>query len=453
MARAGGYVLHLPGDRRELFEEMFSSGEVFSQPVPEFFHARSAPLVCFVVSDRGSISHIARARRGVVAGSALRRLNLQEVHQLRWPVPISAIESALDSRTKNRTVRTLHGGGLFTPKSFESVIEALSAVSEEGKALLLRFSRSRRDLIARLSPAARNVLGQQKEAVASAMAIAGIARSELHEWVPSTDGQPASFLDGLPAAVMREDVMIVNDLHNVPGMEVVRSFPYSAAVFEGNGKRLTVLLANRLPLEQLTGTDLIYYNETHQSVVMVQYKAMEGNSGRAYFRLPNEQLEIELGRMNVIQRRLAQVQVADTKENYRLHSGPFYLKLCSRAVFNPDDIKLFPGMYFELDHWRRLASDPSLTGPQGGRMITYRNCIRYVDNDLFVRLVANGWIGCYVEHAAALSEAIRQTLESGKAVALAVEKAAGIEEGDAVNEIETEGAEERDRRARDDYRS
>ena len=38
--------------------------------------------------------------------------------------------------------------------------------------------------------------------------------------------------------------------------------------------RLTVIMANRLPLEQQTGADLIYFNEAYRSLVMVQYKAM-----------------------------------------------------------------------------------------------------------------------------------------------------------------------------------
>lgn len=425
MARAGGYILYLTDDRKSVFEETLYEENTFSQPVPEFSHTRSAPLICFVVLNGTHITHVARGRRGIVAGTELRRLNVQESHQLSTPISIADVIAALDSRTKARAMLTLNEGGLFTPKAFESAIDAIAQVSEECRPLLQRFSRARRELIAKLTASTRRVLGEQKEAVLSAIAIAGLERRDLHEWSPPTEGTPTSFLDGLPSAIMREDPMIANDLMNVPGLNLVRTLPYSAAVFEGDGKRLTVLLANRLPLEQLTGTDLIYFNERHRSFVMVQYKAMEsGNgTGAAHFRLPDAGLDKEIKRMQAIETQLSAIPIGDTKENYRLHPGAFYIKLCSRSQFNPDDIKLFPGMYFPLDHWLRVANDPALHGPLQGRLVTYENAGRYIENDFFIKLVANAWIGSHTEQSAVLEVAIRNTLESGRAVALAVEGA------------------------------
>jgi hypothetical protein len=421
MVKAGGYVLYLTTERKSVFEETIAEEETFSQPVTEFAHTRSAPLICFVVLNGTHITHVARGRRGIVSGTELRRLNLQESHRLITAVPILEDINALDSRTKSKATLVFEKGGLFTPKAFESAIDAVSKVSEECRPLLQRFSRLRRELIAGLNEQTRRALGEQKEAVLSAVAIAGLERRDLHDWSPPSKGAPTSFLDGLPSAVMREDPMIINDLMNVPSFDLIRTLPYSAAVFEGGGKRLTVLLANRLPLEKLTGTDLIYFNEHHRSFVMVQYKAMESASGTTHFRLPNKDLNKEIDRMRSIEAQLKAIPIDESKENYRLNSGAFYIKLCARSQFNPDDIKLFPGMYFALDHWLRIASDTSLTGPLRGRLVTNENAGRYIDNDFFIKLVANAWIGTHLEQSAALEVAIRNTLESGKAIALAVE--------------------------------
>lgn len=430
MARAGGYVLYLDADRVPVFEEMLRAGETFSEPVPDFAHTRTAPLICFVVLDGRNITHIARGRRGIVSGTDLRRLNVQEAVQLSNPIPIPSVVSGLDTRTAARATSVLEQGGLFTPKAFESAIDAIAAASEEARPLLARFSRLRRELIARLSANARRALGEQKEAVLSAIAIAGLDRREVHDWTPPSQGEPTSFLDGLPAAVMREDAMIVNDLANVPGFDLIRPLPYAGAVFEGQGKRLTVILANRLPLEQLTGTDLIYFNETYRSFVMVQYKAMAHADGVSSFRLPDASLDQEIARMVAIEAQLQPISAAGTKENYRLNSGPFYIKLCSRVQFNPDDIKLFPGMYFSLDHWLRVANDGALVGQRGGRVVTSENAGRYIENDFFIRLVAGAWVGTSAEHSAILATAIRQTLESGRAVALAVQAAGNTQARD-----------------------
>jgi hypothetical protein len=432
MARAGGYVLYLQPERQRVFESTFEEGETFSEPVADFVHTRTAPLICFVVLDGQHITHIASGRRGLRAGTGLRRLNVLEAQRLQAPIPILAVVRQLDSRTLGRATSVFQSGGLFTPKAFESAIDAISAASEEARALLQRFSRLRRELVAGLSPKTRAALGEQKEAVLSALAFAGLDRRAIHEWSPPSEGQPTSFLDGLPNAVMREDAMIVNDLVTVPGLEFVRTLPYTGAVFEGQGKRLTVVLANRLPLEQLTGTDLIYFNETHRSFVMVQYKAMNQEDGIATFRLPNAGLAREIERMQAINAQLLPIQAAATRENFRLSPEAFYIKLCARSQFNPDDIKLFPGMYFSLSQWLCHSDDPHLVGPRGGRMVTYENTGRYIDNDLFINLVADAWIGTHAEQSDLLATAIRETLQSGRAVALAIETPAS--ESDASNE-------------------
>ena len=68
-------------------------------------------------------------------------------------------------------------------------------------------------------------------------------------------------------------------------------------MFENERVSLTVVMANRLSLEKQLGADLIYRNEAYNSFVLVQYKAMEHEAGTARVRLPNNQLEKELKRM------------------------------------------------------------------------------------------------------------------------------------------------------------
>lgn len=202
--------------------------------------------------------------------------------------------------------KRFQSGGLLTDKGFTAVVEVIRQIAPQASTLLERFSQTRTERIRRLSARARDNLAQQKEALLTALSIAGLSRDPVQEWTPS-DETPVSFLDGLPSVRLREDPMVVNDLQNLPGFEVVRTYPYGAAVFESEAtsERLTVILANRLPLEEQTGTDLIYFNETYQSFVMVQYKAMEREDRRvgpaeAVYRLPNAQLKEEIDRMDTV---------------------------------------------------------------------------------------------------------------------------------------------------------
>ena len=73
---------------------------------------------------------------------------------------------------------------------------------------------------------------------------------------------------------------------------------HSSAVFSNDRVTLTVVMANKLPLEQQLGADLIYCNETYGAFVIIQCKVARAKGVR--FRLPNRQLDEELKRMEVV---------------------------------------------------------------------------------------------------------------------------------------------------------
>jgi hypothetical protein len=215
--------------------------------------------------------------------------------------------------------------------------------------------------------------------------------------------------------------MVIQDLSNLPGFKLVKTLPYNAAIFESESARVTIVLANRQPLEQQLGTDLIYYNETFRCFVMVQYKAMETHDDlRGMFRLPNAQLDKEIARMDQLLIELKKCAGPASSDGFRLSENPFFLKLCRRIVFNPDDVSLVDGMYLPLDYWRLLVVDPRVTGSRGGRAVGYANARRYFDNSAFVTLVANAWIGSTPPQSGVLESVIRQTLGFGRAIAIAV---------------------------------
>jgi hypothetical protein len=410
-----GYVLNVPPDRRDtLLEDQWPA-----EPVPEFLHSRSHPLVCFVGFEEGAITHLALGRRGVRAGSDRRRLNLEELTQLSTHVRHQAVLDKIPGRFRQHVERRLADGGLLPPGSFGAVVEAVRSLLPESNALLDRFSEKRRELIAGLSERARNALAYQKETVATALALAGLDIAELRDWQPQQD-IAASFLDGLPQARLREDQMLVNDLQNFPGFEIVRTMQHGAAVFRKDDIRLTVVMANRHVLEEQTGADLIYRNEAFGSFVFVQYKAMEDEWGPPTFRLPNAQLAKELERMEALATKLRECEPDGRLSGFRLAHNPFFLKFCPRIVFDPDSRSLIKGMYIPLEYWRRLEGDPCIEGERGGRAVTYRNVGRYFSNTSFVELVAGGWIGTTGAQTDFLDPLIREIVESGRTVTIAI---------------------------------
>ena len=425
MARASGFAVLLPKNRMTSFLQCIEEDQPFAEPVGDFQHSRNVPLICFVVSAR-KLTHIGIGRRGTRAGTGLRRLNIDRVEEFASPLSVQRIINRLPKRNAASVRKRFEASGLLTEKGFAAVIKAIRQLEPKASVLLDRFSQTRTERIQRLSPRVKANLAQQKEAVLTALSIARLRRAAVQEWSPP-DGTPVSFLDGLPSARLREDPMVVHDLMHLPGFDIIKTYPYSAAVFESEAtsERLTVILANRLPLEEQTGTDLIYFNETFQSFVMVQYKAMEREEGpngapQAVFRLPNAQLAEEITRMDTLLAAIHACPANTSHDGFRLTENPFFLKLCPRLVFNPDDIGLVPGMYLPLDYWKLLVQSPDIPGPRGGLRVTFENARRHFDNSAFTTIVSKAWVGTRPSQSDVLREAIRQTIETGKAIAIAV---------------------------------
>ena len=449
MAKASGFAVSLSKDRMDTFLECVAEERAFAEPVADFQHSRTTPLVCFVV-NAGKLTHIGLGRRGVRAGTGLSRLNIDKVEELAEPLSVRKLLNRLPKRNVASVRKRFQSGGLLTDKGFTAVVETIRQIAPQASTLLDRFSQARTERIRRLSERARDNLAQQKEALLTALSIAGLSRDLVQEWSPP-EATPVSFLDGLPNVRLREDQMIINDLMKIPGFTLIQDHVSvtGAAVFESEeaSERLTVILANRLPLEEQTGTDLIYFNETYQSFVMVQYKAMEREDRRvgpaeAVYRLPNAQLKEEIDRMDTVLSALKACAPNTGIGGFRLTENPFFLKLCSRLVFNPDDVCLVPGMYLPLDYWKLLESDPGIQGPKGGLRITYENAKRHFDNTAFTTVVSKAWVGTTPSQSQVLQDVIRATLETGKAVAIAIKPKKSTEPRDDDQEVEEEALNE-----------
>jgi hypothetical protein len=419
MNSISGYILRLSHIREELLED--TEEDYFAEPVNDFNHSRNIPLICFVFSNSGMLTWIANAKRGVRAGTGLRRLNIDDFYDVSdESVDVDEILELSAPRFKAKLQDRLQNGGLLPPKTFQDLIRVLSQLAPEAGAVLSGYSETRQKRIGSLSTEARKMLGEQKEAVATAMTIAGIDRSELLNWDISESEAPQSFLDGLSQVRLREDPMVINDAQVLPGFDAIGSTPFNSVVFEDDQRKLTVLITNRQPLEEQLGVDLIYYNETFQSFLLIQYKAMENEGTEAIYRFPNKQLTAEINRMQDILSELGKCAANDEADGYRLSENPFFLKLCQRIVFNPDNVGLVKGMYLPLDYWNLISEHESMKGPKSGKRIAYSNARRYFGNTDFTNIAANAWVGTTIKQSSELTILIRSTLESGRTVVFAV---------------------------------
>lgn len=432
MSKVAGYFLVLSEVRHKAFRKR--SQEYFAEPVVEFSHSRNVPLICFVMDDTGIISHIAFGRRGVVAGTGLRRLNVNDIYKLETLVLIDDIINQTSIRVSRHLFKKFKTGGLLPPKSFEEFLSVFLKEAPETEFVLSQYSKARRLRIEKLNKSARKSLAQQKEAVVTALNIAGIDKKEVKGWDYNEKTGPKSFLDGIEKVRLREDSMIINDLENFPGYNLIRNTRYSSSVFTKNDSQLTVVLANRLPLEELTGTDLIYYNEDFKCFVMVQYKVMEKESDQFLFRVPNNQLSEEIDRMDEILTMLYDYSKDESINDFRINSNPFFIKICPRIEFDPDNVGLSSGMYIPLDYLKLLQYDESIIGKRGGRAISYKNVGRYFDNTGFKTIIEGGWIGTNHNQSNQLEKIIRSVIENGRTAVIAVKKNISNQEGRQIDD-------------------
>jgi hypothetical protein len=430
MIGAAAYILNVPKERREVLldqdrHSLWRRESTVAEPVPRFDHSRRAPLIVLGCFDDNTITHIGDGRKGASAGTDLVRLNMTSIQELRRPIRFEELVERAPLRVRSHLARLLAAGGKLPPKTLGATVDILLGLEPDLSGRLARFSELRAARLAGLTLSARTNLAIQKETVTAALQIAGISTEEVLAWSPG-EREPRSFLEGLPEARVREDVMLATDYSVLPGFEAIRSYPFAAREFQSSANpaiRLTVIMANRLPLEEQTGADLIYYNEAYHSFIMVQYKAMEEGSDGPEFRWQlNDKLADEIQRMDSLLSVLKGMPEDRSIGSFRLHDNPFFLKLCPRIIFNPDDKGAFKGMYIPLELWKCLASDPITEGPRGGRVLTYKNAGRWLSNSDFISLVGNAWIGTSVSQSTFLEQVIRAVIETGKTVTFAIEQ-------------------------------
>lgn len=420
MAKVAGYIIRLSPER---YESLFCNiSNRFVEPVPDFRHPRNIPLVCFVVDKVENITHIGMGSRGERAGTDLSKMNIDKIYPLKQPFDIRDIIDAVSSKVRYDIMLKVRKGGLLGEKSFEEFLAIFLRKAPDTALILEKYTEERAFRVKRLSSLAKISLAEQQQAVFTAMNIAGIDRDGALGWDYKESEGPVSFLDGLDHVRLREDQLVFNDLKNMPGFDLLKSTKLSSSVFENEETRLTVLLANRLPLEELMGTDLIYFNENFKCFVMVQYKVMEKESDCHRFRLPNKQLSEEISRMESIYDRIKTTRGDNAIGHYRISEAPFFIKICQRLDFKPDDAGLCPGMYISLDYIKMLEKDKCIEGTNGGKGITYDNVGRYFDNTAFKTIIEGGWIGTNPNQSLLIEEIIKDILKHGKTAVVAIKK-------------------------------
>ncbi len=331
------------------------------------------------------------------------------------------IGDAIPTRLRSSADRLLASGLEFeevSPKLAEWLLERLAAEPDNLTAFRRLLGLVRRPT------RYRNAIALQEDALVLALKAFGAPNAAASSLAI---GERVTALAG---ARLQEDVVIEHDARWIPDWTLDSSDVTGRAVFTQGREELQVFTANKQPLEQLFGVDLIYLNETRRSIVMVQYKMMEPlersvrdvETGLGIFREKDEQEWVvpvdkqfrdEMARMARFDKTLGE------PDSYRMTPSPFFFKLVRRYGETGG-----AGILLSLGHLKQMLAEGRLDGPRGGLRIAYSELKgHYLRGETFVDLVRSGYVGSHSATTDHLQALIDVTLSEGRAAVAAIQRA------------------------------
>lgn len=378
------------------------------------FNDLKVPTICLAEMpdgpERKCFAAVITAKAAVATFDT--RITVAKLRPLKLP-SLEAIGAQLVGKSfknafKYKLAMPYVGIGL-SPKLSTAIIEALSHNQANRRAIegtVYNLPKFRR-----LPPP----IWEQMDAVKTAMAAFGLSKNEFPQLVetPSDSDSTLSTLDTYPAHVL-EDYVIAKDAGYVPGYSLIERDLTGHAVFMRGIERLDIYTANKGPLEAMLGVDLIYFNESVGSIVMLQYKMLEPYrdpdiGGTDWIYRPDPQLESELARMRL--------PPSDGEcDDYRLHRDPFFFKFVKRK----GDGESHPSSIISLDHMNKLLASSQSRGPRGGVRVGFDGLqgIYLRDSDL-IGLIRSGYIGTHRHESEALQPIISEVARGNRALVLA----------------------------------
>lgn len=419
-----GYVLTITPERfKELESDQFPTGSC-SQGIQEIPRALLRKwMLCFISTRRGQLAYVARSVVRYPAESGKDRLDIWNLEPLPQPVSISAIKKKLKGKQVWRARQALDGGHI-SASAFVAIMDALRETDQPAYAVANGLvDRTPASPDSTLRPGRMN-WAYQRDAVVTSLEIAGIPKNHLRIAPQVTDDSiegVRSIFDSEADMTTIEDLAILQDLDaGGADWEFIRRQRYPAKLFVYDETKLTVILANKLPIEHQLGVDLIYVNETLKATVFVQYKMFRGVDGEEGYR-PEKNLASEIDRMDALAASLATAGHDESCDGYRFGLDPFFMKFCKKLLTH-EDTGHVPGMYVPLSFWKRLIKSPAAKGRKQGAVVypgTFKR--RYFTPTHFIDMVGRGWIGTTGVQTDLIVPYLQVALEGKKTVVLAVQ--------------------------------
>ncbi|WP_154923297.1 hypothetical protein [Klebsiella grimontii] len=444
MLGSEGFIIHFDEDERNYYINEGYYGDSFTDAlsVPDWdIKKLQVVLLSFTGVTIDFICLATKGNRVVTAKSRVEFTNLIDLNG----IPLTEVEERLSSKTKLHFIRSSTGrGGKVPKKTWSDVIKVLKNIRPDLSGEIDRLMSLKTISQYRLTGDSAETLALEREALGAALDIFNgnndLRKEILKSWAPKLDdvsnyndltmeanlsipeNRPFSFISGIPQRHIQEESALQHDLYNWEN-EKAHSTSMGGACFRKGNRILEVVYANKNSLEHTLGVDLIYYNKSYQSFVLVQYKTMkEENDSDGFFYRPDKQLDKEIARMNDFHHKITLSKDFLSHHEYRLNQDGFLFKLVPCKGLQAASEKLISGMYITREYMQFLLGPNGPKGKRGGRFISFKNSPRYLTNTEFSDFVNRGWIGTNCKQSSTIALLIHGFLQTGRAVIVAVEE-------------------------------
>ena len=380
---------------------------------------RNSIVICgnFFVATSPTVFAIGKVRSVQSASTARVRATVEPFFMFGAPIPVEQLRHNLDpdvSAALDGAMDQYHlFPSVFDPHPSAALLDALRRTSTEASRYIDELLRGPVRL------AADDIRPREaRDATTMAIRFARLSdTAQLRTLRDPTARAEAAFGVAFSTHQMddHEDDLLAADLRRFDDSATLRDITGSIVEVADSNTRLIVMNVNRKRLEEVSGVDLVYYDETEDKAVAVQYKRMQRSRSISASSSHSEWIYHRkselLKQLRLMEEESFSTERQPTADEWRLSSSPNFFKFTWPQRLRPDSKMLIPGMYVPDEYIRLGIREGKFDdGPSGGFQITRKNT-RHFTSETFVELVRRCWLGTrrtdrsrLVEYARAVAE-------------------------------------------------
>ncbi len=424
---SGLIVLSLQDDEENLAEILRAFGQ-YTDAMTTPRWASNGYEVCLLSVDGQSVHSFCLVKRGqrIVTGKyRVTFSNFVDMHEIHLNKVLSSIKSGDKAFS---TLNSRSGIHRLRDDDWLALLNAAKTALPDKAADLDRLIELRATVGGKAQFPGAEQVAQEKDAIGLALDIFE-GNNKLRKGACGTTHvaktNVAPFLEGVEAVKLTEEQMLAHDASIFP--DGVASQTVVGVQFEAKGQVLDVVYQNRTSVEKTLGVDLIYYNHRFDAYTLVQYKRMEQAGGDeaeldnvVFYPNSDSGFSDEIKRMQNFRSEHPDAW-SEPKiwQDYRLDGDGFFFKLCPSVSLDPLSPGLLKGMYLPREYVEVILEGSITDGPRGGKVISYRNVQRHMDNTRFTWAVRDGWVGTRGVTSTEITKIVKAGLDADRAVIVA----------------------------------